>query len=86
MTPEQAVESTIKSTERIVAEVLVKFGPALDANPKGLNAVVLAAVLRATADVIEMRFDEGNAMGELKQLVDHVRQKVLIDWQRRPRG
>lgn len=75
--PVDALGESMDRSRVAVAEALLKLGPLIDADPKGLDAVVLAATLRAYADVIEMRFQEGNAIGPLKTLVDEVRSRIV---------
>lgn len=79
-------------TERL-AEVISNTLPAvaagvhplmgvIDANPKGLEAVVLSAALRAYADLVELRFEEGDEMGPLKTYVDELRGQLFKMFQK----
>lgn len=78
MTPfETQLADIIEVTVPTVASACHPLTPPIDKNPKGLEAVVLSAVLRAYADVIELGFDEGNTMGPLKTAVDEVRARAL---------
>lgn len=75
-------DAIIETTLHTLAAGIHPLTPALDANPKGLEAVVLSAALRAYADVIEMRFDEGEQMGPLKTAVDEVRSRMTLIFQK----
>lgn len=77
------IAASMERAKNAVAESLQKLGPLVDRDPRGLDPVILAATLRAFADVLEMRFGEGNEMGPLKTLVDDFRKKIVLALQGR---
>jgi hypothetical protein len=79
-TPADVLNETVARTIDAVARAVAPCAPAIDANPKGLDAVVLAASLRAYADMVEHGFEEGNRMGPLKTTVDELRQRMLKEF------
>lgn len=70
--------TVIAETLPAVAQAIHPLTARIDLFPKGLEAVVLSAALRAYADVIEMRFEEGNDVGPLKTAVDQIRQQLTV--------
>lgn len=78
--PEEALSETTTRCLQAVAVALQPVSVFIDADPKGLDAVVMAAVLRGYADFIEFNFGEGNDMGPLKQAVDSVRQRITTEF------
>lgn len=74
---EQRLAGILVTTMQAVAAGIAPVSPKVDAAPKGLEAVVLSATLRAYADVIEEGFGEGNKMGPLKTSVDEIRARAL---------
>lgn len=83
---EERLAEILAPTLKCVAEAVHPLTPPIDANPKGLEAVVLAATLRAYADILEMSFDEGNKMGPLKTAVDEVRGRCVRIFQQGMQG
>ncbi len=76
-TPQQAVDEALARARESVTRALQSHATLLDADPKGLDAVCHAAMLRFYADVIESRFGEGDSIGPLKQTVDEVKARLL---------
>ena len=77
MTPVEEIQAATNRCITTLAVALKPITPLIDADPKGLDAVTMSAVLRAYADVIEFNFGEGNEMGPLKTAVDSIRTRVL---------
>lgn len=80
MTPDQVLSEAVQRAVSAVAQGVSTITPSIDVDPKGLEAVVLSATLRAYADVIEHGFGEGNAMGPLKTAVDEIRGRLLAEF------
>lgn len=79
LTPEelnQHIELLVQNAHEAVAKGVQSLLPKVDANPKGLEAIVLSAVLRAYADLIELPFEE-NGKGPLTSTVDNIRQRLF---------
>lgn len=74
---QKVLDETTHRAMVAVATAVQTLSPFIDKDPKGLDAVVLSATLRAFADVIEYRFGEGNTVGPLKRAVDDVRARLL---------
>lgn len=74
---QKVLDQSVQRCVGTIAKAVDELTPLVDSNPKGLDAVVLSATLRAFADVIEKGFDEGNTVGPLKQAVDDVRARLL---------
>jgi len=70
------IEELIQHTHETVGKGLGPLLPAVDASPKGLEAVVLSAVLRAYADLVELPFGE-KGKGPLTTTVDNIRQRLF---------
>ena len=89
-TPQQQLEAQFAaSVERVypaIAAGLQPLTPFLDAEPRGMDAVVTAAILRALADIVEVPFGEGNDIGPLKQLVDEFRMRFFVQLQKSAAG
>lgn len=80
MSSDQTLTDSVNRAVKCIAVAIQPVTPYIDANPKGIDAVVVAAALRAYADVIESEFGEGNNMGPLKTAVDGIRQRLLQEF------
>ena len=80
---DQTFTDSVNRAVKVIATAIQPVTPFIDKNPKGLDAVVVAAALRAYADVIESEFGEGNNMGPLKTAVDGIRQRLLQEFMKR---
>jgi hypothetical protein len=79
-TPDQVLSESVQRAVSAVAAALAPVSKHIDSDPHGIDAVVMAAALRAYADVIEHGFGEGNAMGPLKTAVDEIRGRLLSEF------
>lgn len=77
LTPQQHIEAACHRAREAVTAGLAKHAHLLTADPKGLDAVCHAAMLRFYADLIERGFGEGNEIGPLKLTVDEVKARLL---------
>jgi hypothetical protein len=75
---EALLAELIEKYNRDIAKLIHAHSPTLDADPKGLEAIVLSALLRGYADIIESRFGEGDKMGPLKTSVDEIRARFVM--------
>lgn len=80
MTPDQVLSESVQRAVNVIATALAPVSKHIDADPHGIDAVVMAASLRAYADIIEYGFGEGNAMGPLKTAVDEIRGRLLAQF------
>lgn len=78
----ERLSEVISTTLPAVAQAIHPLTPPIDADPKGLEAVVLSAALRAYADVVELGFGEGDDIGPLKTYVDQLRTQFFVMFQK----
>ncbi len=69
---QQLLVEKAHEVSKMMATAMAPFAVALDAQPNGIDAVVLAAVLQAFAEHIS-----GAMQPELKPAVDSIRQETL---------